>query len=326
MGKTYCKRIKEGIDDINYKNIDHRDIRGNTKLIKACILDDTCLVKYLIEKKANLNIQNNKGDTALIIACKKCCNRNDHPTLELIELLVESKTDVDIQNFKGKTALFFACENYYKFSIFKSLIKQSKNLNLCDTQGNNVLMSLLNNQNNGAYSGLFKDSLVHMQINELIKYDIDLKHLDANNETILMAFIRKIYVYVGIYRSKMLQASDDDIVFIKKFIERGVDIYHQTSKNETAFTICCRSGIDNIASLLLDFYVKDNKWHLLEIHDYHFIGVIKIRMPNTIKKIKKIYMDVIIEHINDSNTDISKSFNSGVGDLNVLKIVCDYLI
>ena len=70
-------------------------------MFKAVKDNDINKVKRLLEAGANVNIQNNRGYTALIDASYK-----GHT--EIVKLLLEYKANVNIQNKYGYTALICA--------------------------------------------------------------------------------------------------------------------------------------------------------------------------------------------------------------------------
>ena len=61
---------------------------------KAVIDNYPEIVKYILDKGADVNKQNDNGDTALHIAAK-----NDN--VEIIELLIKNKAALDIPNKEG---------------------------------------------------------------------------------------------------------------------------------------------------------------------------------------------------------------------------------
>ena len=88
------------INDPNLKNIwiknkNYRDMENNSNLYIAVKNNSIELVKYFLSKNYNLNNVNEKGQTALHLACEL---GNE----EIINLLVEKGANVDIKDNKGK--------------------------------------------------------------------------------------------------------------------------------------------------------------------------------------------------------------------------------
>jgi hypothetical protein len=105
-------------------------------------------VKLLINSGANLNIQNNDGETALMLALKYS---DKYSSLETVKLLINSGAKLDIQNKDGDTALMLciltcirsSC-NLYNLTIFvKLLIDSDANLTLKNNKGETALTMML---------------------------------------------------------------------------------------------------------------------------------------------------------------------------------------
>jgi len=78
-------------------NINTKDqMSGSTPLITAVTFDKTAIVKALIDAKADLNIENNDGASALHVAAFFC-------RVESVQLLIDAKADKTIKNNFGAT-------------------------------------------------------------------------------------------------------------------------------------------------------------------------------------------------------------------------------
>ena len=103
-GPVSLSHLKEVMDekkvgDINKnKNINFYDLEekktGNSYLHSAVIDDYPELVSYILEKGADVNKQNNNGDTALHIALRS-------GNMELIKLIMNKNPALDIKNKEG---------------------------------------------------------------------------------------------------------------------------------------------------------------------------------------------------------------------------------
>ncbi len=79
-------------------NINLQDNNGNTLLITASEKNQPKIVELLVNASANLNIQNHSGQTALMHACR-AGNR------EIVSALIHAGADVNIKTNNGQTAL-----------------------------------------------------------------------------------------------------------------------------------------------------------------------------------------------------------------------------
>lgn len=121
-----CIKFIECGADINTQDKD-----GLTTLHIASDRGDLDAVKYLVENKANINIQDATGRTPLVYAVE--IYRND----EVIKYLIEQGADKNIKMMSGRTALFSAVE-YRSIEIVKLLIDKD-NIEDKDTYGKSIL-------------------------------------------------------------------------------------------------------------------------------------------------------------------------------------------
>jgi ankyrin repeat protein len=78
---------------------------GYTSLMGACLRGQTKVVKYLINKGADINLQNKNGETALMIASENMYSRKGK---EILKFLIKKGAKLDLQNKEGNTALMTA--------------------------------------------------------------------------------------------------------------------------------------------------------------------------------------------------------------------------
>ena len=129
-------------------------------LIHAIKNGDPEIIELLLNKKPNLDLQDNDGNTALIHAAK-----NGDPAV--IKLLLKHKPNLDLQDNDGNTALIHASENGHTETV-KLLLNHKPNLNLKD---NDVQTALIVAAENGhedvvrafleAGADVIKTALIH---------------------------------------------------------------------------------------------------------------------------------------------------------------------
>lgn len=103
-------------------NVNAQDDDGDTPLMKACLIRNKELFKLLIDSKANVNIQNNNGNTAVIASCMK----ND---IEMIKLIIKAGCNLELKNKYENTVLMFA-GLYNRTEIVKLLVEANAKLNI----------------------------------------------------------------------------------------------------------------------------------------------------------------------------------------------------
>ncbi|XP_059139282.1 putative ankyrin repeat protein RF_0381 [Physella acuta] len=115
------KSLVENGADVNEQNN-----KGNTPLF---FVRDKKIIHYLKDDKTNINFQNVLGETALHRAY------NDEIALALLEMGV----DKEIRTNKGHTALMYAADAR-RLSLTQLLIKHGARINVQDNEGRNALM------------------------------------------------------------------------------------------------------------------------------------------------------------------------------------------
>ncbi|MEO6921384.1 MAG: ankyrin repeat domain-containing protein [Collimonas sp.] len=139
------------------------------------------LLSLLLEKGANINSKNTKGDTAFIMAANwrqisiiGQTKIGHQATVTGLHELVKAKADANISNNEGETALMAAAMNGDP-SVLHAVINANTNLNAQDAQGFTALM-LIAAQPDGNGDAL----------NVLIKSGADVHLKDSNGDTALI--------------------------------------------------------------------------------------------------------------------------------------------
>jgi len=127
---------------------------GDTALMKAVSAGDVDIVKYLLESKADPNIKNNSGDTAIMyISRSESCSPEQ---LEILKLLIEYKANVNIKDSEKDTPLIMMCRSNTDKSACIEILLQTKSIKLNEK----------NNEGETAIS--FSKSFDHPNITELL--------------------------------------------------------------------------------------------------------------------------------------------------------------
>jgi ankyrin repeat protein len=148
-------------DDIDLQD----EVHGNTALINATIANDEKFVTLFLTKyRANPNIQNINGWTALAVACIKGFENisnilvtngadfnlantfGDTPLIlaclqgnkDIVKMLIDKQTNINKRNNAGQTPFFWACYNDHK-DIVKMLITAEADVNIPDNMKNTPL-------------------------------------------------------------------------------------------------------------------------------------------------------------------------------------------
>ncbi len=141
-------------------------------------------VKNIIDNGKDINIQDNKGFTALLCASILGYTR-------IVKLLLKNpektKIDVNIQNNDGNTALLYA-SIFGRVKIVKLLLKNPKktkiNVNIQNSDGYTALMRAF-------VSGFVDIGLLLLENPKKTKIDVNIKN--NNNESVLIWASRKKY-------------------------------------------------------------------------------------------------------------------------------------
>ena len=95
------------------------------------------LVKYFVQKNY-VSLQNDEGNTALYLACQ-----SKQISLEIIKYLVEKKSDLNLKYERGNTLLHLACQNkHISLEIIEYLIEKGSVWN-CENNGGDTPSNLI---------------------------------------------------------------------------------------------------------------------------------------------------------------------------------------
>lgn len=113
-------------------DINVRNNKGETALMWAIRLRYLEIVKLLLDNGANINTQDNNGGTALM-------QSSERDNIEIAKMLLEKNLDINTANINGDTALMLAAKNGQKDTV-KLLLDNGANINNKNKDGYNALM------------------------------------------------------------------------------------------------------------------------------------------------------------------------------------------
>ncbi len=107
-------------------DVNANDDNGDTALIIASENGYTDIMKILLDAGADVNVKNKDGDTALMLTTERL--RNPEKRKEIISTLLDAGADVNAKNKRNNTALFIAIRRGYK-DLVKILLNAGADVN-----------------------------------------------------------------------------------------------------------------------------------------------------------------------------------------------------
>jgi ankyrin repeat protein len=162
--------------DINYR---HKD-NGRTPLMYQALDNHKEVIKALLEKKAGINAQDHKGQTALLM-----CLGLGEPRQSVTRLLLEQKADPNIATSSGQTALMKAVcweAESSNISLTVDLIEAKASLDATDIKGKTALIKYVEHCNKNLKS-VMDISIPYVLIKQ---HNANVNHQDVSGNTALM--------------------------------------------------------------------------------------------------------------------------------------------
>ncbi|KAI8746550.1 ankyrin repeat domain-containing protein 50 [Biomphalaria glabrata] len=233
----------------NGAKLEDTDENGCTALIKSVTGSPSVeVLKYLIDKGAEVNRQDNKGLTALHIASKYC-------TFDFVNVLIKCGALVNLKSHDGSTPLHQAVGNK---DIVKLLLENQANVNLEDDLGNTPLSlasddhvvklliasgSDVNHRNTSGMSPLWQaaENYNTKCLEILINAKADLDHDDHQKKSALSLVLNKWLPHERVQRTaKVLLDHQASVAFVRP------DVIHRliaTCNDSTLVQRIMKSGI-----------------------------------------------------------------------------------
>ena len=163
------------LEESSQENIDEKDEKGLTALMRASMHGDKVKVDELIAKKANLNIKSDDGYTALMYAVKSGYT-------DIVETLAPTEgINLNIKSDDGDTALIMAI-NRADEDMVTILADKGANLDAKNNQGETPLLIAFNNRDTKIFG-----ILVDKGANVNIKYE------NGNQMKGILSYLQKQY-------------------------------------------------------------------------------------------------------------------------------------
>jgi len=244
-----------------------QDENGNTALILAIQRNYIDIVKLLIEEGANLNIVNSNNVTALIYAVIK--NK-----IDIVELLIKAGADLNIQDNNRSTALKYTIM-FNEINIAKLLIENGADLNIQDDRDRTALIEAV--------------AINRIDIAKLlIEAKADLNIQDNNGSTALIEAVIK-----------------NKIDIVELLIKAGADLNIQYNNGSTALMIAKKKKYEEIIELLRIKHSDLTYNKLLTITDFDKL-ISELMYPINFPTM----IDNIYEFIKSIPSNINKNINS----------------
>lgn len=152
--------------------VDMQDKHGNSALMKACEKGAYRSAQFLIDAKADLNLKNADGDTALVVAADFFHVLRDKAD-RIIKGLIRHGADLNWQDVNGDTLLLKELHERFSMTVINALISQKGDINLQNNKGDTALHW-------AARKGL------NTQIKKMLKCHANLNIKNAHGDTPLM--------------------------------------------------------------------------------------------------------------------------------------------
>ena len=202
----FCTRDRDtnGVLSLIHKGVDVnvQDEKGMTPLMLASQAGHVDLVAKLIERGASRNVQSNSGDTALIYATKE--NK-----INCVQKLIELGANVNIQGGNGQTALMHATRNE-DGNCLEALLEGGANTDITDHDGYTTLARAIE-----------RDSLV--SVDKLIRAGVDVDYAFSVDK-LIRAGINVNYTSREHITPLSVAAVIGQVDIVKKLIKAGADL------------------------------------------------------------------------------------------------------
>ncbi|OUM59850.1 hypothetical protein PIROE2DRAFT_30584, partial [Piromyces sp. E2] len=216
-----------------------QDDQGNTALYYAVDIQNKGIINVLVLDRNHslLNQTNNKKENALIIATKLHCDK-------VVRVFLEYHANINQQDIHGNTALHYAVQMNI-LDIINDLTYSQANITIKNNEGHSILLrSCMENSNEKVIKWLLT-----MNINPYI--------IDSHGMTALMYAARNpslefvVRYFIDMNNEKVLSQVDnngENVLFhaiynlkvFKLLVKTSIDINHRNNDQDTVLLYCCK--------------------------------------------------------------------------------------
>lgn len=227
------KHLADNIETINYRNE-----KGWTALMIACAMCDKWsslkTIILLLKKGADVNIENNKGITVLSLMVNIICDNK----FNIMDLLIDKGADINSQDNKNKTPLIHACKKELDDTYLHLcyILGKSVDPNLEKNDSRTVLYLLdkgadTNMEDHHGRTALFYAARMKNQQNA---YEISKTLIErGGNANHTSHYAETVLIYLCI------SCSHYNCEIIQLLLDNGVDINSQNTIGFTALMCAC---------------------------------------------------------------------------------------
>jgi len=220
---------ENGIDQLGIEelynqgaSINAQDENGNTALIIAALNGNECMVAFLLEKGADVNLWNYNRDTPLMLANTKNI---------AWALLAQDNIFFDIKNKNGDTALLIFLDRGF-YDLAGNLVRRGADVNAQGLMRGETPLMVVVEQGN----------LVLVQF--LVKHGANIEARDRYGNTSLML--------------AALEGGQNHVHILKFLLDKGASIDAFNADGQTALMLAAQSGKEENLKLLLARGAKIN--------------------------------------------------------------------
>ena len=252
-----------------------KDADGRTSLHWACRGVYFEVIKYLVDKGADVNAKDNSGTAPLHSLAVR-----GH--LEAIELLLKKGADVNIGDMTGNTPIHWASRRGH-FEIVKMLLENGSSIDPLDEYGRTPLHYVARGSGNYEIGKLLIEEGADRNVKCAAgEPPIGYAVFHGKKEIVSLLIDKGAYIPLeGEEGNRLLHkaASSGSLELVKYMMSHNIDTETKNSDGGTFLHSCCSGGLYEIAETLLDKGFKINEkdtYFLTPLHYASYNGHLEV--------------------------------------------------